>query len=81
MVLVSVYIFDDRYGVPTWRTVDLRPEDASAFARSLLASCQHYRRVELRLDDALIAMADRREFAPAARVEGGVVLLASAQKA
>jgi hypothetical protein len=66
MILIFIYIHDDRYTVPTWRTADIRAEDATALARALIASNDHYRRVDLWLDDQLIALANRTELAHAA---------------
>jgi hypothetical protein len=61
MILVSVYIHDDRYSVPTWRAVEIMAEEASAYARLLLTANEHYARVELVLDNTLIAKAERSE--------------------
>lgn len=61
MISVSVYIHDDRYGVPTWRTADILAEEATSFARHLVNASEHYRRVDLVLDDTLIASAGRDE--------------------
>lgn len=66
MILVSVYIHDDRYSVPTWRTAEITAEEASGFARKLISSNEHYARVDLRLEDTLIATATRDESTVAA---------------
>lgn len=59
MILVLVYIHDDRYSVPTWRTAEITAEQASTVAREPIGSNAHYARVELRYDDTLIAAATR----------------------
>lgn len=61
MISVIVYIHDDRYDAPTWRTADILAEEAASFARHLVNASEHYRRVDLVLDDMLIASAHREE--------------------
>jgi hypothetical protein len=67
MILVSIYIHDDRYRVPTWRATEIKAEEATAFARHLIAANEHYARVDLVLDDTLIATAQRSELTPMRR--------------
>jgi hypothetical protein len=61
VILISIYIHDDRYQALTWRTVEINAKEATAFARYLIASSPHYRKVELRVDDTLIAVASKDE--------------------
>lgn len=58
-MLVSIYIHDDRYSVPTWRTIEIMAEEAAGIARYVVRSNEHYARVELRMEDTLIATATR----------------------
>jgi hypothetical protein len=59
MRLISIYIWDARYSVPTWQVVELETHQANAFGLDVLYSDAHYARVELWLDETCLAAVAR----------------------
>jgi hypothetical protein len=57
--LLQVYAFDERYSVPHWRTVEAQADDAVLVAQQILDAHEHYRRVQIWLDNRQLADIDR----------------------
>lgn len=66
--IYTIYIFDDRYSVPTLDILDARTEaEALAEAEAKLAASAHYQSIEIWTTDGLLARVgpDSQDEAPA----------------